>query len=239
MNAPSMIDLHSHILPGVDDGPVTLQESLEMLALAQHNGTARIAATPHFWGMMDKQKCAELTDTFQLLKNAALDAGLTIEIRFALEIFITTEFEAYLDFPCCSYDGKNKHLLFEFAMTDLPVGYHHILRDIAAQGITPIVAHPERNLQVISKPEHALKMVDAGARLQLTAASVTGRFGKTFYKSAHKLLKKDLVFAVASDGHDACLRVPVLNEAFTLVSKKYGKNKAEQLFIENPAEVIS
>ena len=98
-----MIDIHANVLPGVDDGPETMEESLDLLALPEQNGISHIAATPHFWGMMDESKSNHIMSVYSHLKKSTEQAGISVKIHLALEIFITPDFATCLKFPCGSY----------------------------------------------------------------------------------------------------------------------------------------
>lgn len=234
-----MIDIHSHILPGVDDGPDEIEQSLIMLEIAQSDGIKHITATPHFWGSINPQICRNLREKYYLLQNEAKNRGLEIEIHLALETFIAVDFMPLIRSDCATYENEKRYILIEFAMFDLPFGFDSILSDIVTFGTMPIVAHPERNSKIVNKFEFAEKIYDSGAKLQLTAASVLGYFGRQIQKTSLKLLDRDMIFAVASDAHDPFNRPPVLSEAFDFIEDRFGFQKAEELFITHPGDVLS
>ena len=234
-----MIDIHSHILPGVDDGPDEIEQSLAMLEIAQSDGIEHIAATPHFWGTINPEICRSLFENYNLLRAEAKNHGLEIEIHLALEAFIAVDFMPLIESDCATYKNEKRYILIEFPMFDLPMGYDSILGDMVDCGTMPIVAHPERNLKIVNKFEYAEKIFDSGAKMQLTAGSVLGYFGRQIQKTSLKLLERDMIFALASDAHDPSNRPPVLSEAFDFIESRFGFHKAEELFIAHPADVLS
>ena len=233
-----MIDIHTHILPDVDDGPFTMTESLKMLLLAERDGVSHIAATPHLFGEMDSEQCALIMSTYEELKLKAAETGLTLSIHLACESFITPNFTSLLQQPCGTFDGKGKCVLIEFAMTDLPFGYESVLFDMVNAGVKPIIAHPERNMKVIMNLKHAQNMIDFGAYLQVNSGSLLGNFGRKVRKTAIRMLEQDMIFVVASDAHDSQNRPPNLGKARQLLEKIAGYETARRLLWENPRYIL-
>lgn len=234
-----MIDLHAHILPGVDDGPKHMDSALKMLKLAASDGIREIVATPHVLGGIDRQQNDFLIAKFEQLADEAERNGIDIAIHLAAEIYINPEIESIIDYPCCSFDGKGRFILVEFSMNELPFGYETILRKLVKKEIIPIVAHPERNYQVSRNIDYARRIVDTGAVLQLNAGSLLGVFGRRIKKASYKLLENDLVYIVASDAHNPRSRPPILSKAKSQLTKLVGEDIAEDLILNNPEFILS
>jgi protein-tyrosine phosphatase len=233
-----MIDIHTHFLPEIDDGPSRLEQSLEMLEVAEKDGITDIVATPHIFGILEKPQVEQIYKKFAEVQKAVQDKGWKIKLHLTVESFINPAFQTLLEFSLGSYSGNKKYSLVEFSMTDLPFGYESILVNMKRLGLIPIIAHPERNSKVYSDLQYAYNMVDCGALLQVTAGSFYGKFGQKPERIAWKMLEDDLVFVVASDAHDAYARPPLLSKAYNLITRNSDKGTAKLLFIDNPLSVI-
>src|SRR6266511_619858 len=200
-----MIDLHSHILPGLDDGARDLDEAVEIARAAVADGTRVIAATPHVR--------EDYPTTSSSMQNgvAALRAALT---RAGIDLVVLPGGEIALeqldrlsvdDLRRFGLGGNPSYLLLETPYYDWPLAFGEAVFDLAAAGITPIIGHPERNTAVEDNPERIAELVRAGALVQLTAASIDGRLGKPPRACARRLLDAELVHLIGSDAHSpAC-----------------------------------
>jgi len=230
-----MIDIHSHILPELDDGPDTLEESLAMLRIAVDAGTTDIVATPHaspefpFQPEVVEARIAELV--------AAADSSARIHPGCDLHL----SYDNIQDALACptKYTVNHKcYLLVEFSDLLIFKTTEEIFDRLLAAGMVPIVTHPERNPLLHQRPERLQAWVEQGCLLQLTAHSLLGRFGEQAREFADLLLRRGLVHFVASDAHDAATRSPDLTGAYRHVARKYGESRAQQLFVANPARVL-
>ena len=233
-----MIDLHSHILPGIDDGAKDMRQSLDMLRVAIFDGIKTIVATPHVLGRMDSELNNKIVTAHKQLVQAAKDEGLQIEIRLGAEIYMSPEWESAIEYPCCTFEGKGKYMLMEFAMNEVPYAYDTILRQIVDRGIVPIIAHPERNYQINRRMELAQYIIDTGAVLQINSGSVIGKFGRRVKKVAFAMMRNDMVYIVASDAHNPRSRPPMLSPACELIIKNFDEEYAENLTIYNPEFIL-
>lgn len=233
-----MIDIHAHILPKIDDGAQSLEESLEMLSLAEEDGITHIAATPHIFGRLERELSDLISKKHRELKRFSGEAGLSLEIHLACEVFITPDFDSLLEYPCGTFDGRGKFVLIEFSMTDLPFGYESILGNIVKAGVTPIIAHPERNYRVTRDLQHAQNMINSGAMLQVNSGSLLGSYGKKIRKTAVKMLEREMIFAVASDAHDTSNRSTNMSAGRRLIVKLTDEDTADRLTLNNPEYVL-
>lgn len=235
-----MIDLHCHILPEIDDGPVSLEETKAMLAIAKNEGISTIAATHHFY---------EEEDTVELYLKAVSDARirtqpiideqeLDICIIGGAEVFISPFISELKDIEKLCINNS-RYLLIELPMADIPQYTEDVVYQLNLKGIRPIIAHPERNRRIISDPNALLPLITLGALAQANTGSITGLFGKQVQKSAKKLIKHNMIHAVASDAHSPRRRGPYMREAARMVTKWVGGPIAKTILEEIPNAIVN
>ena len=200
-----MIDLHSHILPGVDDGAATLEVSVEMARSAVADGIDVLVATPHV--RADYPTTPETMERLLAETHAALAAAeVPLELRPGGELGLDALAGAEDAWLRRFTLGGGTWLLLEFPYHGWPQRLHDTVAALASRGFSVLLAHPERNAEVQSDPGQLRGAVDAGALVQLTAASVDGRLGRSARAAAHTLLDRGLAHVIASDGHAPALR---------------------------------
>lgn len=235
-----MIDIHSHILPGVDDGAADLTESQKIGRLAANVGCQVMIATPHqrhpLWWNTEPTKLQLLLDRLQRQIGDTVSLFLGAEIRVGKSFM--RELEDFGNSGLVSMAGSD-YLLLEFERRQLSVDPIEIVQGVQAAGWRPIVAHPEFIRQIAEDRRLALSLVEAGALMQITAMSVTGDFGPEARACTTSLLENGLVHFVASDCHGHRRRPPGLKRAFAKIKARWGKEYATRLTIENPAAVIA
>lgn len=231
-----MVDIHSHILSGLDDGAKTLDDSIAMLRLAAESGTTDIVATPHanneftFDPDLIGQKIAEL--------QAA--AGPVPRIHRGCDFHLTLEnIQDALSNPGKYAINHFCYLLVEFSDLLIPRTTQEIFDRLANAGLTPIITHPERNGLLHSRLDQLQSWVENGALVQVTAGSLLGGFGRTAKSVATDLMNRNLVHFVASDAHDIKYRTPVLRDAYEYVEKTWSRSLAKLLFITAPQAAIA
>ncbi len=229
-----MVDIHSHILPDLDDGSRTFSESVQMLALAVESGTTDIVASPHS-DLRYRYDRAVVASKIEELQEACPE----IRIHRGCDFHLIPEriHEALMDPAAYSINGRG-FLLVEFPDALIPDSTDDLLERMITCGLTPVLTHPERNRILQRDPERIHYWVDHGCLVQITAQSLLGRFGRTAARVSRELLDARLVHFVASDGHDTDHRPPVLSEAFHTVVSEYGQETAILLFQENPARAL-
>jgi protein-tyrosine phosphatase len=231
-----MVDIHSHILPGLDDGARTLEEAVEMLRVAYENGTTDIVATPHsnlefaFRPDVVKQKIAELEAAAPV--RPRLHRGCDFHLSF------DNIQDAFAN-PSKYTINNRSYLLVEFSDLLIAKAIDEVFARMIAAGMIPVITHPERNMLLMRRVDDMKSWVDRGCLIQVTALSFLGRFGSEARDAARELMKRGLVHVVASDAHDPEDRSPRLTEARLHVAKKYGELRAEQLFVTNPRAVLT
>ncbi len=228
-----MIDLHCHILPGVDDGPTQWDEAMRMARMAAADGIRTIIATPH---VVDPVGAANVIR----LKVEELNRRLAAEV-IDLEVLPGAEVSPL--HPPEALTGLTlngtAYVLVEFPHSHLPRDAFAVLSRLASGGLRPVVAHPERNPSVIRNPALLFELVEAGALCQVTAASLSGGMGAEARACARYLLKKGVVHFLASDAHSAHHRPPNLTTGLRAAAKLIGKDAAQRLVSANPQAVVS
>jgi protein-tyrosine phosphatase len=231
-----MVDIHSHILPALDDGAQDFATSLAMLQMAVNSGTTDIVATPHaspayrFDAAAVDGRIAELQQT----------VGSGVRIHRGCDFHLTPEniADACAHPDRYSIDG-NGFLLVEFSDSFIPKTIDQIFNGFFQAGLTPVITHPERNRLLQKKPALIRSWRESGALVQITALSLLGGFGRTAKASADELLKRKLVDFVASDAHDCKHRTPVLREAWDYLEHNWGKENAQALLEDNPRACLA
>ncbi len=230
-----MIDIHSHILLGLDDGARDPEEALRMVRMAASAGTTDIVATPHasdaypFDPEAAEERLAELQRA----------SGGTPRIHYGCELHLTAENVAEaLRFPSGYSIAHRGYLLVEFSDFLVPKNTGEILARLMTAGLRPILAHPERNRLFDGRWDEVAAWVERGSVVQLTAQSLGGRFGRTAQASAGQFMRRGLVHLVASDAHDTRHRPPVLDGAWEWIEKHFGRATTERLLVNNPRAVL-
>jgi len=232
----NLVDIHSHILPGVDDGARTLEESLAMLKVAAQHGTTDIVATPHansefrYDPQLIEERFAELSQAAQ---------GI-IRVHLGCDFHISFEnVQDALQHPTRYAINRINYLMVELPDSVMPAMARDTLSRLRSAGMIPVITHPERNAVVRGRIDTLSQWVEDGCLLQITGQSLLGRFGREAERSSDALLRRGLVHFVASDAHDCENRPPRLDEAYQRVLSRYGSQTAEELFRTNPAEVLT
>ena len=230
-----MIDLHSHVLPGVDDGPAAMDGSLEILRAAAEDGIARIAATPHVRDdyPTEPETMERLVDE---VNAAARDEGIPVEVlpggELALGHAIVLDDETLSRF---GLGGNPSLLLLEFPYRGWPLDLRDLVFRLETRGYRIVLAHPERNADVQADPEQLRPIVDAGVLVQLTAASVDGRLGRASESASRTLLDVGLAHLIASDAHAPAIRAVGMAAAAEAVGDE---GLARWLTHEVPAAIL-
>jgi protein-tyrosine phosphatase len=230
-----VIDIHSHVLWGIDDGATAIEESLEMLDAAAAGGTTDIVATPHCNQQYDYDPGLVASRIAELREKAVGQ----VKIHRGCEFHLTFDnLDNLLRQPTAYTINGTRYLLLE--CPDGHVGRHteSVFERLMDAGIVPIVAHPERNPQLQRGLDRVAAWVELGCLMQVTSLSITGDFGNPPKSAAARLLDRGLAHVVASDAHDPSRRHPRLTASYNAVRQMLGGEAAELLFRENPRAVI-
>ncbi len=230
-----MVDIHSHILPGLDDGSPTFEASVEMLERAAADGITHMVATPHasaayeFHPEVNRELLARLRE--RAPKNLQIFGGCDFHLNFENVSLLRQQPQ---DFTI----NERIYLLVEFSEFGLMPNLLEILHEVMLAHLVPAVTHPERNALLCRDVALLERMVELGTRAQVTAQSLTGHFGRQAKRCAWEWLERGLVHFVATDAHNLTSRPPVLSTAYELVAKRLGKAVADALFRDNPLAAI-
>ncbi len=231
-----MIDIHSHILPGLDDGARSVDESLEMLRLAAGSGTTDIVATPHASSQFSFDH-ARVDESF---RDLAERSGGLISLHLGCDFHLTYDNVSDALRNPTKYTINNKqYLMLELPdLVALPI-VRQAVRQLISAGLIPIITHPERNLSFQRKIDELAHWIEDSCLVQVTGQSFLGRFGPIAKNIADKLMAAGLIHFVASDAHDCVDRPPDLSKAYKYISSRYGIERADSVCTYNPACVIA
>lgn len=235
-----MIDLHVHILPGLDDGSQSMEESLEMARLAVESGVTDLVATPHGnqRGRFDNDVPRILRDELELLRATLREEQVPLRIHLGMEIFSSSDWWERIE------DGKliplagSRYYLVEFSFESEPDIIADRLEQLLKNGVTPLIAHPERYYCVQEHPGLVYQWIRMGCRTQINKGSVQGRFGRDAQDTAHEMLRCDLATCMATDAHGAYRRTTYLRDAYDVVAEYYGEKLAHRLTVERPKKIL-
>nr|WP_252732190.1 CpsB/CapC family capsule biosynthesis tyrosine phosphatase [Paraglaciecola arctica] len=235
-----MIDIHSHILPGVDDGARNEAEALDMLKMAVDQGVTTQVLTPHIHlGRFNNTK-AELTASFVKFRDLVDSQNISIRLLLGAELRIGPELMTLVQqdqIPWLGeYQGK-KAFLLEFPRIDVPHGSDNLVRWLLQKNIQPIIVHPERNKSFMKNRSKLQTFINLGCPLQVTGSSLTGKFGVEAQNMAVELIANEQVFAIASDCHNLKGRSPDLLQAFDKIDDLHGQELAMMLCKTQPENV--
>jgi protein-tyrosine phosphatase len=209
-----MIDLHCHILPGIDDGPADIEESLAMARYAVKNGISAIVATPHALGSGFDNPPEKIHQAmFDLQKRLDKDK-IPLTLHPGAEVHLCPDMARRIMAEETLFLNQNRgFILVEFPFQSVPIGFKEELFQLAVHGITPVIAHPERNPMIGHDPGFLVELMDMGCLVQVNSTSITGGFGDGIMAAAHRLIEKRLVHVIASDAHSFDHRPPALSLA--------------------------
>lgn len=232
-----LCDLHTHILPGVDDGAQSLEQALEMLENAVASDVSTLVMTPHcnVPGVEGNYRSRLMEERFAQVRQAA--EKLPIDIALGAEVRVTEELPALLQSERVYTLNGSRYLLTEFPVDFPQAGFSDALKRILALGYIPLVAHPERYFAVWDRPGMVEAWLDMGCHIQITGGSIVGEYGKTVAAAARFLLKNDFVACVASDAHGIHRRSNFLLDVYDHLRLYYSRQYANCLMAVNPMRV--
>lgn len=239
-----MIDLHSHILPDLDDGASTWEDSLQMARMAVEDGIRTVVATPHLYkgrtasrGKINLK--AEVLARIEEFKERLLAEGIDLEILPGCDFPLSYESLKLLDDDqvFTINDGK-RYLLLEFPDASLPPASEDICFQLQSKGITPIITHPERHFIFQEMPRKLQRLLELGCLAQVTASSLTGGFGRTVARKAREMMKQGYFQILATDAHNTGRRPPLLSQALEKATAIVGKERALAMVTSIPEKII-
>lgn len=235
-----MIDLHSHLLPGIDDGAPDMETSLALARVAVRGGTTHLVCTPHIHPGRYENDAASIQPVLASFRAALEQAQIPLhvssaaEVRFGMELMVGVS-QGTIPF-LGEWQGK-KVLLLEFPHGEVPFGADRLIGWLLQRNIIPMIAHPERNKGLMRTPSKLKPFLQQGCLLQVTASAVAGHFGPAAEALAHDLLDQGVVTILASDAHNLQHRPPLLSEGMQHAARIVGDAKAEALVMHTPWQI--
>ena len=232
------VDIHAHLLPGLDDGPRTMDESLRLCELYLPQGVTTVVATPHMCDPRFDVSPEAVRNSVRELSEACRQRGLSLDILPGGDIRLQPELLEVLDAgELLTINDTGKYLLLELPPQVVPrIG--GLIFELAVRGVTPILSHPERNLEFCRKPECLVDLVERGCLVQVTAGSLLGQFGPVAKRAAERFLESGMVHVVAGDAHSSRGRRPELRRAAELLMSLVGEDVTSKLLYANPAKIV-
>lgn len=232
------IDMHSHILPGVDDGSDSLETSLKMLRMADEDGISQIILTPHNKPWHRNTDHAEMKAKVDQLQDRLYQEGLAIRLHIGSELYYRNGLIEELEQGQAETLANSQYVLVEFDPSADYVYVRNGVYTLLTGGYYPIVAHVERYKNVCCKINRIGELIDMGGFMQVNAGSIMGKYGISMKRLTNKLLKQGLIHFVATDAHDLEQRIPCLSQCAKYIGRKYGESSKRRLFYDHPMCVL-
>jgi protein-tyrosine phosphatase len=233
-----MIDLHSHILPGVDDGAATLDDAFAMARMAVEDGIEVMACTPHFMPGMYDNTSEDILRRVDDLNRRLVDAGIDLALVAGADAHIRPDFVSCLRAGDILSLHGSRYVLFEPPHASLPQRMDDLLFEISIAGYIPVLTHPERLKWVEQNYPLIEKLSQSGVWMQITSGSLTGRFGKRPQYWAQRMLADGLVSIIASDTHNIKSRPPLMAKARDIAAHELGTAEADNLVRHRPICIL-
>lgn len=233
-----MIDLHCHILPGIDDGPRSIEDSLRMCRIAAEDGIHTVVATPHCYAGRYANDSSTILPVYERLRRRIREEDIGLDLRVAGDMHIDPDLATFLrDNPALCPGGR--FVLVELPSEAVPRFIGQFLFALRVKGFTPILTHPERNRAIQKRPAVIEEWLPGGMLTQLTAMSLTGEFGDLAQRVSFEMLDRGCVDFVATDAHSPEWRRPLLSPVAALLRERIGEEGARILLEENPRRVLA
>ncbi len=237
-----MIDIHSHLLPNVDDGPSSMDESLSLAQFAVERGITHSIVTPHIHPGRWENEALSIRSSVDAFKKALQDKKIPLTVGMSGEVRVSIEalqMIASHQVPFLGKWGNDYVVLLEMPHSHIPAGIEQMIHWMAQRNIRPLIAHPERNKDILRRLDKVQLLVDAGCLFQVTAGSISGKFGSTARDRARQLLEMGVVTVLATDAHNIKRRPPTLDEGRDAAAIIVGEENAQRLVVDNPWKIVS
>lgn len=233
-----MIDIHTHLLPGVDDGAQDMDRSLAMIRMGIEDGIKAAVATPHILNGPDETVDREYTQVFEELCDRVAQAGLSIQLVLGSEIMFGFGLEGIGKLKVTTFNGNGRYFLIEVPMLMFPDAFEDAMFRLRVAGLAPILAHPDRYPPLVQEPERIRRLAEQEILMQLDANTLTGSRRSSAFRVARNMIERGMAHFVASDAHGLDHRPFVLSRARSVVEEFAGPEAAHRLFVENPRRAI-
>ncbi|MCU6745660.1 protein-tyrosine-phosphatase [Suilimivivens aceti] len=232
------MDIHSHLLPGIDDGARDFKISMEMFRIAEKNGIGAMILTPHYKPMHHNASPATIRRLISEIEEKLKEEKIEIQLYPGNEIYYHSEAVSQaLEGRLCTMAGSS-YVLVEFNPMDEFEYIRNGLYQFLAEGFRPVLAHVERYRCMTGKADRAEELTGMGAYIQVNAGSIMGCYGLQIKMFTRGLLKRKAVHFVATDAHDTKNRAPELSECARFLVKKFGEDYTRELLYENPMKLV-
>lgn len=235
-----IIDIHSHIIPEIDDGSKDMDMSMEMAKLYVENGITKVIATPHY--IKKSSMSSEYKDNLEkikLLRQELKKKNIDLEVYLGNEVYISNNILEDLKNEKITTLNKSRYILIEFPMMDIPISAEEIFYEIQIEGYIPILAHPERNYKVIEDPNILYNFIKKGCLVQMNIPSLEGKYGKDIKTTAERLVSCDMIHFIGADSHSSIRRTPNISRGLEELKKLVGEEKYKDICINNPTNVLN
>lgn len=233
-----MIDIHTHLIPNVDDGADSIEETLKLAQTAVDEGIKHTVLTPHhnkYWVTNEKEKVLRLT---KKVENVIDEASIPLSVSPGQEIRMNEEFlEELFNNNYLSIDENGKYYLVEFSWQTFPSFAKDYLQQMLEADIIPVIAHPERQQPFIENPNILRDLINMGCLSQITATSIVGGYTEEIRQTAFQMMRENLIHVIASDAHDTVVRPYNLNQALKILKLEFGTEYADYL-IQNAERIF-
>lgn len=237
-----MIDLHCHMLPGVDDGPDTLEEAIALCHHAVAAGITHSVVTPHVHPGRYENDALTIPAAVSTLRDALLREGIPLQLGYSGEVRISPEILPMVMAGRIPFHGEWKGqrvLLLEFPHSHILPGSDKLVRWLLQRNIVPMIAHPERNKDVMRDMSRLHEFVQLGCLFQVTSGSLSGRFGEIAEQCAREIVSEGWATVLASDAHNLKARPPELVDGLEVAIELLGEEAASRLVRANPWEIVA
>ncbi|MDQ6420690.1 CpsB/CapC family capsule biosynthesis tyrosine phosphatase [Paenibacillus sp. LHD-117] len=217
-----MIDIHTHILPGIDDGAASIEDALDLARAASQEGITALIATPHHANGTYMNPAGGVIRLVDELNERLTESGIPVSVHTGQEIRVHDDLlDAWHRHELLTMAGS-KFVLLEMPSSRIPKGMPDLVHELAIMGLLPVIAHPERNAEVVQHPERLEELIDLGAYAQVTTHSLLGGFGKRIEQASWEFLKRGNIHLVSSDAHHALRRGFRMREAYAAIERTMG-----------------
>lgn len=241
-----MIDLHTHLIPNVDDGADSIEETIRLAKAAVDEGIKHVVLTPHhnrYWVENEKNKVLKLKEE---VEQAINDANIPLTVSASQEIRMNDEFseELFAD-NYLPLDKEGKYYLVEFSWREFPPFAKQYLQEMIDAGIVPVIAHPERQRPFLDDPRILRDLIEMGCISQVTATSIVGGYTEEIRQAAHDMMEENLIHVIASDAHNVVSRpfnmvdaLDIIEEEYGVAYKDYLVTNAKNIFLSKDVEAF-
>lgn len=233
-----MIDIHSHILPGVDDGAQGIEESIKMAKLYIENGINKVIVTPHYIEGAGSTNFAENKVVLEKLKKVFKEEGLDLELYIGNEIYVTPDTLNHVMEKRAATLNETRYVLIELPMYDIPRYMENIIYELCLKGYVPIIAHPERNIRIQENPNILYGFIIGGALAQINLPSLEGRYGEASKETGELLLRHNMIHFIGTDAHSPRVRSPRIGKSLSIVKDIVDEEVFKEITYSNGQAVL-